>query len=334
MFGALAALPLYMQIVKGYTPTQAGLLLLPMVIGIMSGTISSSQFIARTGRYIWFPRVGLVLLIIAMLLLSTVDVDTSIAVVDAFAFLFGLGLGFNMQTLVLAIQNAVPPQDMGVATSSATFFRQMGGTLGTAIFLSVLFNGLPDKIASAFRSAAGTPQFQSAVTDPAVRANPANKPVLDMLTSGGGSGTSQALNDSSFINHLDPRLARPFLVGFSDSIHTVFLLGAVVIAVAFAIVWFLPEEKLRTQSGIQARQAQEDDAAATRSEVPDGSVDAGGAAAMIPGAGSTDTPSEGEAEAEHGRHGVEVADGHRPSGAAHGRHVARAPEEEPVAGNR
>jgi EmrB/QacA subfamily drug resistance transporter len=315
MFGALAALPLYMQIVKGYTPTQAGLLLLPMVVGIMSGTISSSQFIARTGRYIWFPRVGLVLLVVAMLLLHTITADTSIGVVDAYAFLFGLGLGFNMQTLVLAIQNAVPPQDMGVATSSATFFRQMGGTLGTAIFLSVLFNGLPDKIAGAFRSAAATPEFQSAVTDPAVRANPANKPVLEMLTGGGSGGTTQALNDSSFINHLDPRLARPFLVGFSDAISVVFLLGAVVIAVAFAIVWFLPEEKLRTQSGLQARQAQEDDAAATRSEVPDGAVDAGGAAAMIPGAGSTDTPSE-DAEPRHGRH------------------VADVPEEEPVAGNR
>ena len=194
---------------------------------------------------------------------------------------------------------------------------------------------MPDKIAGAFRSAAATPDFQSALTDPAVRANPANKPVLEMLNGWRrGAGTSQALNDSSFINHLDPRLARPFLVGFSESISVVFLLGAAVIAVAFAIVWFLPEEKLRTQSGLQAQQTQAAEAAATRSEVPDGAVDAGGAAAMIPGAGSTDTPSEGEVE--HGRHGVAVANGHHPAEPAqpaHGRHVARAPEEEP-AGNR
>src|SRR3954470_4395307 len=250
MFGGLAALPLYMQIVKGYSPTAAGLLLLPMVIGIMTGTISSGQFIARTGRYIWFPRVGLMVLTVAMLLMSTVNADTSIAVVDIFAFMFGLGLGFNMQTLVLAIQNAVPPQDMGVATSSATFFRQMGGTLGTAVFLSVLFNGLPDKIASAFQTSAATPEFQAALRDPAVINNPANKPVLQMLQGGGSGGSTAALNDSSFINSLDPRLARPFLVGFADAIDVVFLLGAAVIAVAFVVVWFLPEDKLRTQSGL------------------------------------------------------------------------------------
>ena len=298
MFGALAALPLYMQIVKGYSPTAAGLLLLPMVIGIMGGTISSSQFIARTGRYIWFPRIGLVVLLAAMLLLHTITADTSIATVDVYAFMFGLGLGFNMQTLILAIQNAVPPQDMGVATSSATFFRQMGGTLGTAVFLSVLFNALPGKIASAFGASVSTPQFQSALRDPAVLSDPANAPVLGMLKGGGSAGSTAALNDSSFISSLDPRLARPFIVGFADSISIVFLLGAVVIAVALVIVWWLPEEKLRTQSGLQAQQTQAREAAATRSEVPDGAVDAGGAAALVPGAGSTDTPETAREAAE------------------------------------
>jgi hypothetical protein len=256
MFGGLAALPLYVQIVKGYSPTAAGLLLLPMVIGIMGGSVGSGQTIARTGRYRIFPIVGLVLLVTGMGLLSTIGADTSMVVVDSYAFLFGLGLGFNMQTLVLAIQNAVPPKDMGVATSSATFFRQMGGTLGTAVFLSVLFNRVPDTIAAAFKAIAPTPAFQAALHDPAVLANPANKPVLEALANPGagmGASASGALNDSSFINHLDPRLARPFLVGFTDAMHSVFLLGAIVLVIALVVVWFLPEEKLRTQSGIQAR---------------------------------------------------------------------------------
>ncbi len=264
MFGGLAALPLYMQIVKGKTPTEAGLLLLPLMIGIMTGSVISGQLIARTGRYRIFPILGLTLLVIGLGLLSRIGVDTPIWVVDVYGLIFGLGLGLNMQTLVLAIQNAVPPQDMGVATSSATFFRQMGGTLGTAIFLSVLFNSLPGNISQAFRNIAPSPQFQAALQDPAVVADPANRPVLDLLkgAASGAAPTTGAINDSSFISSLDPRLARPFLVGFADSIAMVFLLAACVMLVAWVIVWFLPEEKLRTQSGIEARQSQEAAAAA------------------------------------------------------------------------
>jgi Major Facilitator Superfamily len=257
MFGGLAALPLYMQIVKGRTPTEAGLLLLPLMAGIMSGSVASGQFISRTGRYKIFPIVGLALLVLGLGLMGTIGADTSLVLVDVYALIFGLGLGFNMQTLVLAIQNAVPPQDMGVATSSATFFRQMGGTLGTAIFLSVLFNGVPGKIADAFARIAPTADFQAALKDPAVLANRANAPVLALLQNRGSGVTGSALNDSSFINKLDPRLAQPFRVGFADAIDVVFLLGAAVLLVAFVIVWFLPEEKLRSQAGIQARQSQE-----------------------------------------------------------------------------
>jgi EmrB/QacA subfamily drug resistance transporter len=256
MFGGLAALPLYLQIVKDKTPTEAGLLLLPLMLGIMTGSVVSGQAISRTGRYRIFPIMGLTLLVIGLGLMTRITADTSIVVIDVYAAIFGLGLGFNMQTLVLAIQNAVPPQDMGVATASATFFRQMGGTLGTAVFLSVLFNGLPDKIAAAFKAIAPTPAFQAALKDPAVLGDPANQPVLEMFrgAAGGASSTgTAALGNSSFINHLDPRLARPFLVGFAESIDQVFLLGAIVLAVAWVIVWFLPEEKLRNLSGIQAR---------------------------------------------------------------------------------
>jgi hypothetical protein len=191
-----------------------------------------------------------------MFLLSTISADTSLVVVSAFAVLFGLGLGFNMQTLVLAIQNSVPPQDMGVATSSATFFRQMGGTLGTAVFLSVLFGSVLGNIKDAFTAAAKTPAFQAALKDPSVIANPNNKPVLDLVSGQGGSG-GFSIDDSSFIGKLDPRLAKPVLQGFADSMDLVFTIGAGVLAVAFLVSFFLPEEKLRTQSGLQARESDE-----------------------------------------------------------------------------
>jgi EmrB/QacA subfamily drug resistance transporter len=303
MFGGIAMLPLYLQIVKGKTPTEAGLLLLPLMLGIMSGSVISGQVIARTGRYRFFPIAGLTLLVIGIYLLHLVSVDTSMLEIDAYALIFGLGLGFNMQTLVLAIQNAVPPQDMGVATASATFFRQMGGTLGTAIFLSVLFNGLPDRIAESFRAIAPTPSFQAALRDPAVLGNPANAPVLEMLKPGGSTGAAQsALADSSFINHLDPRLARPFLVAFADQIDTVFLLAAGILLIAWFVVWFLPEEKLRSLSGLQAqRQSEQENAAAT--------VGAGApiaAEAAVPdetAAPASETPSEGPDDAERERAG-------------------------------
>lgn len=253
MFGGIAALPLYMQIVKGKTPTQAGLLLLPLTLGIMVGSIVSGQTISRTGRYKAFPVIGAFLLVAGMAMMSTLHADTSMLVVQAYSVVFGLGLGFNMQPLVLALQNSVPPKDMGVATSSATFFRQMGGTLGTAVFLSVLFSTVGDRIRTAFGTAAQTADFQAALRDPAVVSDPANAPVLNAIKSGASATTSGALNDSSFINRLDPRLAKPFLDGFASSIGTVFLLATGVLLVALAVVFFLPEEKLRTQSGLQAR---------------------------------------------------------------------------------
>jgi len=260
MFGGLAALPLYLQIVKGHTPTEAGLLMLPLTAGLMSGSIISGQFISRTGRYKIFPIMGAFLFTLGMILLSTIQVDTSLILVSGYSVLFGIGLGFNMQTLVLAIQNSVPPQDMGVATSSATFFRQMGGTLGTAVFLSVLFGTVAGNIKDAFAAAAKTPAFRQAITDPAVTSNPDNQPVLQMLK---GAGAAFNIDDSSFISKLDPRLAQPVLEGFAKSMSLVFTIGAGVLAIAFVVSFFLPEEKLRTQSGLQARESEEAATAAT-----------------------------------------------------------------------
>ncbi|HEX7187205.1 MAG TPA: MDR family MFS transporter [Actinomycetes bacterium] len=269
MFGGLAALPLYLQIVKGQSPTTAGLLLLPLTFGIMGGSIFAGQVISRTGRYKKFPVIGMVLLVIAVGMLATIGVDTPLWQTMSMATLLGVGLGFNMQPLVLAVQNAVPPQDMGVATSSSTFFRQMGGTLGTAVFLSILFSTVGDKILAAFRADAATPAFEAALRDPQVLADPSNAAVVEALRAG-GTLPSGALDDTSFLSRLDPRLARPFLEGFAASMDLVFGVAALVLLVGLVVVLFLPEEKLRTVSGIQARhqEAAETAAAASRVSAP------------------------------------------------------------------
>lgn len=259
LFGGIAVLPQYLQIVQGATPTEAGLLTLPLVLGIMTASMISGQFTARTGRYKIFPVIGTALISTGLVLLSTIGADTPLWRVDIFMAVFGLGLGCCMQTLILAVQNAVNPRDMGVATASATFFRQMGGTLGTAVFLSILFSTVGDRITGAFRDAAAAPGFRAALTDPAVITDPANRPVLDALA--GGGGNAGVLTDSSFLGGLDPRLARPFLVGFSESISLVFLVAAAVVAVAFVLVLFLREVPLRTQSGLDAQASERVEAA-------------------------------------------------------------------------
>jgi len=293
MFGGLAALPLYLQIVKGMSPTEAGLLLLPLTFGIMVGSVVAGQVISRTGRYKRFPVVGALLLVVAMGALSTIGVDTALWFTLAMAALFGLGLGFNMQPLVLAVQNAVPPRDMGVATSSATFFRQMGGTLGTAVFLSILFSTVGERILAAFRADTADPAFRAVLRDPQVLAEPTNASVIGALRSG-GSLPAGALDDTSFLSRLDPRVARPFLEGFAGSMDLVFRVGALVLLVAFVVVLFLPEEKLRDLSGMAARQqeAAETAAAATgvsapSSQMVDGdTIEDGGVASARPERGA------------------------------------------------
>jgi EmrB/QacA subfamily drug resistance transporter len=252
MFGGLAALPLYLQIVRGLNPTESGLMLLPLTAGIMVGSIISGQLISKTGRYKVFPIVGSVLLVGGMLLLNRVHYDTPFWQTGVYMAVFGLGLGNVMQPITLAVQNAMPPQDIGVATSSATFFRQMGGTLGTAVFLSILFSTVTGNIKSAFTSIAPTPAFQQALNDPAVASNPDNAPIVQAIKSGKALAGGANVNDTSFLEKLDPRLALPFRVGFSDSMDLVFLIGALVLVVGFVLLLFLPELPLRTRAGVDA----------------------------------------------------------------------------------
>ncbi|HKT05649.1 MAG TPA: MDR family MFS transporter [Rugosimonospora sp.] len=249
MFGGLLVLPLYLQIVKGASPTKGGLMTLPLVLGIMAGSIISGQAIFRTGRYRVFPIVGSGLMLVAMVLFSFIGADTPVWRVMGVMLLMGLGLGGNMQPVVTATQNAVSPREIGVATSAVTFFRSMGGTLGAAVFLSILFSTLPDKIKSAFTSASQTAAFQQAAA-----AHPAQVHTLQQAAQG-GAGSS--LNDTSFINRLASALVHPFKVGFSQSMDIVFTTAAGIMVVGLIVIFFLPELPLRQQSAVQAR-AEED----------------------------------------------------------------------------
>jgi EmrB/QacA subfamily drug resistance transporter len=251
MFGGLLLLPQYLQIVQGSSPTVAGLQMLPLVAGIMTGAMGSGIAIGRTGRYKIFPLVGIVLMVVALLGLSrVVDADASIWSLVPFMVLMGLGLGLNMQPVILAVQNAVSPREMGVATSSVTFFRQMGGTIGTAAFLSILFTRLPEDIGSAVRSAAAAdPRVAEAVRSGQVQAGD--------------------LSDTSFIQRLPDFLAQPFKVGFSNSIDLVFVIAAGIVAIGFVVLWFLPELPLRNQSGIQAARAEAAEAVAAAGDPDD-----------------------------------------------------------------
>ncbi|MFF7355627.1 MFS transporter [Streptomyces filipinensis] len=283
MFGGMMMIPLYLQIVKGVSPTRSGLLMLPLMLGMIAGTIVVGRIIQKTGRYKVFPIIGTALIIAAMLLFHyRVQWDTALAETMAYMALFGIGLSGCMQILTLAVQNAVEPKDMGVATASATFFRQMGGTAGTAVFLSVLFSTVGDKIGAAFRAAYRTPGFQAALHDPAVRSDPANAPVLEMFKhprTGGGSG-SGVLSDSSFIQRLDPRLAQPFKAGFTDSMQLVFLIAAAVMVLGFLVALWTKEVPLRQVSGLEAQAAEQSGAPAAEPVTTTAGPAAGAAQAL------------------------------------------------------
>jgi hypothetical protein len=253
MFGGMMTLPLMLQIVNGVGATESGLLMLPMVVGMMSASIISGQVTGKTGKYKIFMTTGTAMLTLGYLSLFSYHYDTPIWVVSISMVIIGMGLGQLMQTLTLAAQNAVPAKDIGVATSSSMFFRQMGGTLGVAVFISILFNRLPEAIKGALGNKEVQAGIAEAAADPSLSQEEAgmaqgllaaikNPSVLDQ------SGQTNLSEDSSFLTGLDERLARPFLMGFAESAVTVFMSAAFVVAIAFAITWFIKAEPLREKS--------------------------------------------------------------------------------------
>lgn len=221
-FGAIIYLPVYLQVVRGYGPTASGLLLLPLVLGIFITSTGSGLLITRTGRYKVFPVVGLGIIALAMLWLAGLEVDTPMWNVSLRVFFLGFGLGLVIQTLVVAVQNAVAPRDLGVATSSNTFFRSMGGAIGTAVYGSVLTATLTTSLAQRFPGG------------PPAGINP------DAL-----SGSPEA------IQALPAAVQEPLLESFMEAIDRVFTVGVPVVVVAFLLALFLKELPLRETSGLQ-----------------------------------------------------------------------------------
>ncbi|MCO4273448.1 MFS transporter [Pseudarthrobacter sp. HLT3-5] len=242
MFGAIAMLPMYLQLVKGLTPTEAGLMMITFTLGILTGSITAGRTISASGTYRIFPIVGTGILTAAALVMGlSLGVDTGLWVPGVIAVFFGMGLGFCMQPLTLAMQVSVPPKDMGVGTSSAAFFRSMGGAVGTAVFISMLFSLAASRIAETMKSAMSSPDYQAVLRDPAVAADPANAKLYEFFQNG---ASNESLNDTSWLHTANSVLTRPITEGFAYAIDTVMITAAVLTGIAFLISFALPNKKL------------------------------------------------------------------------------------------
>jgi EmrB/QacA subfamily drug resistance transporter len=225
MFGAITYLPLFFQVVKGASPTGSGVQLLPVMAGLLITSISSGQIISRTGRYRVFPVVGTALVVVGMYLISRFGPGTTTWREALYMIVLGMGLGSVMQVLVLIVQNAVPYAELGVATSGATFFRQIGGSFGTAIFGAIFANVLVGNLARHLHGAPLPAGFNSANLTPKI---------LDALPHAVHAG---------------------IVAAYSQSIHTVFLIAIPIACLAFVSSWLIPQLELR-RSNTEATAAQ------------------------------------------------------------------------------
>jgi len=217
LFGSVTYLPLYLQIVKGRSATGSGLLLTPMMAGVLITSITGGNIISRTGRYKPFPIVGTAIAAIAIFLLSRLAVSTPIWLAALFMLVLGLGLGMVMQVLVLATQNAVPYQQLGVATSGSTLFRQVGGSIGVSIFGAIFANRLATELADRL--------------PPGVHAPAAANPAL--------------------VHQLPEAVKQPFLEAFTAALHPVFLAATGFAVAAFLLTWLLREVPLRATAAAE-----------------------------------------------------------------------------------
>jgi len=211
LFGSTTYLPLYLQVVKGVSPTGAGLQLLPLMGGVLVSSILCGRLISRFGRYRVFPILGTLIAGIALVLLGTVRDSDPLYLIYLYAGFLGLGLGMVLQVLILATQNSVEMKYLGVATSGVTLFRSIGGSIGVSAFGAIFSNGLQSRLNDVMPQGPHTPH---SLGPDAVRALP-------------------------------PAIHDRYLQAFGASLHTVYHVAAVVMAVAFVLAWWLRDVPLR-----------------------------------------------------------------------------------------
>jgi MFS family permease len=233
MFGTLVLMPLFLQIVRGSSPTHAGLQMVWFMAGMMSASLTAGRLMRRTGRYRIFPIIGTGIAVVGSLLLSLLTVDSSMWQVRGSMVVVGLGLGLSMQMLMVAAQNALPMRDMGLSTATTTFFRSMGGTFGAAIGLAVLFSTVLGNIKERLLDAG----------IPAAYVDRVNGKALD--------------NTTTLLGSLPPAIKHQVLAGFADSMHTVFLVTTAILVPAFIGTLLIKEEPLREHSAFEMAQLEE-----------------------------------------------------------------------------
>ncbi|HET8581306.1 MAG TPA: MDR family MFS transporter [Candidatus Paceibacterota bacterium] len=215
MFAAIIYLPEYLQAVRGYSATASGLLMVPLVVGILTASITSGRLISSSGKYRIFPLVGTLTTALGLFLMSGISVDTPIWLLSVWMIIIGAGIGMFMQVMTLSVQNAVDQRDLGTATATVTFFRSIGSSFGTSIFGAVLVS----------RFAAH---------------------IVGTVPAGAGIDSSIASNLSA-LAQLPPALAQPVFVAFTRAFDDLFLYAAPAMLLAFVVALFLREVPLRTQ---------------------------------------------------------------------------------------
>ena len=222
MFGAIIYLPLYLQLVDGVSAMVSGLLMIPLMLGLLGTSIASGQIVSRTGKYKIMPIIGGVLVVIGMWLLSNLGLHTSHLVMSAYVLVLGAGMGMTMQIMILATQNAVPSDAIGTGTAAVTFFRSLGGAFGTSLFGAVFIAGLNHWI-----------------------------PVLVPRAAAYGIHVEGNFSMSSAeIHQFPPHVQYGVLDSFVRSLHTVFLIGVPLAVAMLVATFFLKEVPLRSTAGL------------------------------------------------------------------------------------